>query len=286
MTTARVHDQTVCLLGEGALWHPERGELLWFDILGRMLHAGDRHHRLGELSSAAGWIDRDTVLMAQKGALLRFDLRTGQGERVAGLDEGNAAVRSNDGRADPWGGFWIGTMGLKGGDDPEAGAIWRYYRGEVRQLVPKVTIPNAICFDPDGTHAIYTDTETQVVWRQPLSDKDGFPTGERRQFLDFRGTGLYPDGAVTDADGNVWIAFWGSGKVAGYGRDGQPVGEFAVPAKQSTCPAFGGEGMSTLFVTTAAAGIPQYDLAMTPETGRTFAVETGFKGVPEPKVIL
>lgn len=284
MTTARVHDQTVCLLGEGALWHPERGELLWFDILGRMLHTSGRHYRLTELSSAAGWIDRDTILMAQKGALVRFDLGTGQAERVAGLDEGNHGVRSNDGRADPWGGFWIGTMGL--GEEKEAGAIWRYWRGQVRRVVPKVTIPNAICFDPDGTHAVYTDTATQIVWRQPLSDKDGSPTGERMQFLDFRGTDLHPDGAVFDAEGNLWIAFWGAGKVAGYGRDGRPLEEFPVPARQSTCPAFGGEGFSTLFVTSAAAGIPQPDLAAAPETGRTFAVETGRKGVPEPQVIL
>ncbi|TNC48291.1 SMP-30/gluconolactonase/LRE family protein [Rubellimicrobium rubrum] len=284
MTTARVHDQTVCLLGEGALWHPERGELLWFDILGRMLFAGERRHRLTELSSAAGWIDRDTILVAQKGALVRFHLDSGRSETVAGLDEANPAVRSNDGRADPWGGFWIGTMGLKA--EPEAGAIWRYYRGEVRQLVPKVQIPNAICFDPSGTHVVYTDTETQIVWCQRLAEADGFPTGEREMFLDFRGTDLNPDGAVFDAEGNVWIAFWGSGKVAGYGRDGQPLEEFAVPAKQSTCPAFGGEGMSTLFVTTAAAGIPQSDLAAMPEIGRTFAIETGHKGIPEPKVIL
>ncbi|WP_210529465.1 SMP-30/gluconolactonase/LRE family protein [Rubellimicrobium arenae] len=284
MTTARVHDQTVCLLGEGALWHPERQELLWFDILGRTLFVGDRRHRLTELSSAAGWIDRDTVLMAQKGALVRFDLARGTGETIAGLEESNPAVRSNDGRADPWGGFWISTMGLKA--EPEAGAIWRYWKGEVRQIVPKVQIPNAICFDPEGTHVVYTDTETQIVWRQALSDADGFPTGEREQVLDLRGTDLFPDGAVFDADGHLWIAFWGAGKVIGYGRDGQPVDEFSIPARQSTCPAFGGEGLSTLFVTSAAAGIPQEELAVTPETGRTFAVETGFRGVPEPKVVL
>ncbi|MBP1806538.1 SMP-30/gluconolactonase/LRE family protein [Rubellimicrobium aerolatum] len=284
MTTARVHDQTICLLGEGPLWHPERAELLWFDILGRTLFVNGQRHRLTELSSAAGWIDRDTILLAQKGALLRFDLTTGRGETVAGLDEANPAVRSNDGRADPWGGFWISTMGLR--TEKKAGAIWRYYRGEMRRLVPEVTIPNAICFDPEGTHAVYADTDLQTVWRQPLSDKDGAPTGERAVFLDFKGTDLHPDGAVFDADGTVWIAFWGSGKVAGYGRDGRPVGEFAVPATQSTCPAFGGEGLSTLFVTSAAAGIPQARLAQMPETGRTFAVETGLRGLPEPRVIL
>lgn len=283
MTQARIHDETVCLLGEGALWHPERGELLWFDILGRMLHTPHRRFRLPELSSAAGWIDRDTVLMARKGALLRFDLTTGASERVAGLDEGNPLVRSNDGRADPWGGFWIGTMGLKA--EKGAGAIWRYWRGEVRLLVPGVTIPNATCFSPQG-FACWADTEEQVVWRQPLAEADGAPRGEARVHLDFRGTDLRPDGAVMDAEGNIWIAFWGAGKVAGFAPDGRPLQEFAVPATQSTCPAFGGEGLSTLFVTSAAAGLPQAELAVAPESGRTFALATGITGLAEPRVLL
>ena len=281
--SARVHDEAVCLLGEGPLWHPERGELLWFDILGRMFHTPQCRFRLPELASAAGWIDRDTVLIAQRGALLRFDLTTGASERVAGLDEGNALVRSNDGRADPWGGFWIGTMGL--GAEKGAGAIWRYWRGEVRRLVPNVTIPNAICFSPSG-YACWTDTEEQVVWRQPLSEVDGFPQSEAEPHLDFRGTDRHPDGAVMDAEGNIWIAFWGAGLVEGFGSDGRSLGRFEVPASQSTCPAWGGEGFSTLYVTSAAAGLPQAELAATPESGRTFAVETGITGLPEPKVVL
>ncbi len=283
MSGARVHDETVCLLGEGALWHPERGELLWFDILGRMFHTPGRSFRLPELASAAGWIDRDTVLMAQRGALLRFDLNTGATEVVAGLEEGNPQVRSNDGRADPWGGFWIGTMGLKA--EKEAGAIWRYHGGRVHKIVPRVSIPNAICFSPQG-YACWTDTPEQVVWRQPLSDADGFPQGAPSVHLDFRGTDLHPDGAVFDAAGNIWIAFWGAGRVAGFGPNGAPLAQFAVPAKQSTCPAFGGDGLTTLFVTSAAAGLPQEELAMAPESGRTFAVDTSFRGLPEPRVIL
>jgi sugar lactone lactonase YvrE len=283
MTDARIHDETPCLLGEGPLWHPERGELLWFDILGRILHTPERRFRLPDLSSAAGWIDRDTILMARRGALLRFDLRTGAEEHVAGLAEGNPNVRSNDGRADPWGGFWIGTMGLRA--EKGAGAIWRYHGGRVHLVVPAVTIPNAICFSGAG-YACWTDTEEQVVWRQPLRDADGFPEGEPSVHLDFRGTELHPDGAVFDAAGNIWIAFWGAGKVAGFGPDGKPVAEFRVPAKQSTCPAWGGPDFSTLYVTSAAAGLPQEELARNPDQGRTFAVDTGFRGLPEPRVIL
>jgi sugar lactone lactonase YvrE len=64
------------------------------------------------------------------------------------------------------------------------------------------------------------------------------------------------------------------------------VGAHAVPAVQTTCPALGGPDLSTLFVTSAAAGLPQADIAQAPEQGRTFAVETTIRGVPEPRVIL
>ncbi len=282
MSAARIHDETVCLLGEGALWHPERGELLWFDILGRTLFVGGRRFRLGGLASAAAWVDRRTVLLAQRGALLRFDLETGDSARVADLPRDG--VRPNDGRADPWGGFWISTMGLKA--EKGAGAIWRYWRGELRRIVGGITIPNAICFDPEGRHAWWTDTEEGIVRRQPLREADGWPAGEAEAALDFRAEGLNPDGAVTDAEGNLWIAFWGAGQVAGFAPGGARLEEFAVPATQSTCPAWGGEGFSTLYVTSAAAGLTQEELTEAPESGRTFAVETGRRGRAEPKVEL
>lgn len=282
MSIARIHDETTCLLGEGALWHPERAELLWFDILGRTLFAGGRRHRLGDLASAAGWVDRDTILLAQRGALMRFDLRSGEAERVAALEA--EGVRPNDGRADPWGGFWISTMGLK--QEKGKGAIWRYFRGEVRRIAGGITIPNAICFDPEGRHAWWTDTDEGIVRRQPLDGAEGWPAGEAEPALDFRAEGLNPDGAVTDAEGNIWIAFWGAGMVRGYAPDGTRLEDYAVPAAQSTCPAWGGEGFSTLYVTSAAVGLSQDDLTEAPESGRTFAIETGRRGRAEPQVAL
>jgi len=105
------YDTRQCLLGEGALWHPLRQELFWFDILNRQLHSKRQSWELPELSSAAGWIDRDTLFVATETRLARFDLKNGQVTTVAQLEAESPGTRSNDGRADPWGGFWIGTMG-------------------------------------------------------------------------------------------------------------------------------------------------------------------------------
>ena len=279
-----IHDDTVCLLGEGPLWHPERGELFWFDILARRLHRKGQHWQFEDHVSAAGWVDADTLLIASSRALMRFDIRTGATEEVCPLEADNDGTRSNDGRADPWGGFWIGTMGKTGA--PGAGAIYRYYKGELRTLYTQVKTPNAICFAPDRSVAYYTDTGTQLIMRQPLDAATGWPVGAPSVHIDLTDTPHKPDGAVTDAAGQIWCAQWGSGRVACYGTDGAFLSAVEFPAAQTTCPAFGGPDFKTLLCTSAAAGISQNDHAAVPTHGQTFAVPVQATGLPEPRVIL
>ncbi len=280
--TVAIFDDRACVLGEGALWHPGRGRLYWFDIDRRRLlgrdGAGPREWAFAEQVSAAGWIDDERLLVASETALLDFDLTRGEGRRVAALDAGNPATRSNDGRADPRGGFWIGTMG-KGGARG-MGAIWRWHRGELRRLFAPVSIPNALCFDPAGGWAQFADTATGAVMRVAL-DGAGWPRGEPEVFLDLAPLGLKPDGAVVDALGATWIALWGGGGVASWGPDGSPGARIALPARQVTCPAFGGAGMATLYATSARVGLGD---RAGPHDGATFALSGCGRGLPEPRV--
>lgn len=279
-----IHDDTHCLLGEGPLWHPARAQLFWFDILGRKLHTQGRHWSFDRFVSAAGWIDDDTLLIASHNALVRFDIATGATETLCPLETDTPATRSNDGRADPWGGFWIGTMGTQA--QPGAGAIWRYYRGELRKLYAGMTIPNAICFAPGGDHACFTDTPSAKIMRQRLNPKDGWPSGDPEVWIDLSQTGLHPDGAVFDMAGNLWNAQWGAGRVACYGPDATLQASVEFPASQTTCPAFGGPDMTTLFCTSAAAGLSQDTLAAHPHNGCTFSMHTQSTGQAEHRVIL
>jgi sugar lactone lactonase YvrE len=279
-----IYDDTTCLLGEGPLWHPERNELFWFDILARRLHRKGQHWQFEDHVSAAGWVDADTLLIASSKALMRFDIRTGATAEVCPLEADNPLTRSNDGRADPWGGFWIGTMGKKA--EPGAGAIYRFFKGELRQLYGQISISNAICFAHDRSTAYYADTATQRIMRQPLDPQNGWPVGAPLVHIDMTGTDLNPDGAVVDAAGNLWCALWGSSRVACYRPDGSLAQSVEVPAWQSTCPAFGGPGFNTLFCTSAAAGLSQADLVEQPRAGQTFAVTTTATGVAEYRVIL
>lgn len=278
-----IYDDTACLLGEGPLWHPTRGEFFWFDILGQRLHRKGQNWNFGEFVSAAGWVDDDTLLVASETALIRFSLSTGARETVVALEADNPVTRSNDGRADPQGGFWIGTMGKEGEDG--AGAIWRFYKGELRRLYAPVSIPNAICFAPDGNTAYFADTPTQLIMRVSL-DADGWPVGEPSVHIDLREAGHNPDGAVVDQDGILWNAQWGSHRVAGYDLSGQEIGAFEFPAPQTSCPAFGGPDLTTMFCTSAAVGLSQPTVAAFPLSGQTFSVDTPHKGQAEHRVIL
>lgn len=282
-------DSRACELGEGAFWHPLRRQFFWFDILGKKLHSVEdgqpRTWTFVEMVSAAGWVSRDVLLIAGERDLFLFDLETEEIETVAELEADDPGTRSNDGRADRQGGFWIGTMGKRGGDDPGRGSIWRWYRGELRRLYPGLTIPNSICFSPDGRFAHFADTLTHRIQRVAL-DAEGWPAGAPETFIDLSAEGILPDGAVVDAAGNLWNAQWGAGRVACYGPDGRFLKAVPMGATQTSCPAFGGEGLATLFCTTAREGMDAAALAADPDAGKTFAVQGLGPGLPEPQVIL
>jgi sugar lactone lactonase YvrE len=287
--TFTVHDNRIAELGEGILWHPSRRQLFWFDILNGKLMSVDREGpkvwSFPEMVSAAGWVSDDVLLIAGERDLFLFDLDSEEIEPLCLLEADKPQNRSNDGRADRQGGFWIGTMAKVPAERKGAGAIYRFYKGELRLLFPGISIPNAICFAPDGQTAYFADTMAQTIWAVAL-DADGWPMGERRIFADFTGTEIYPDGATIDAVGNLWSAQWGSARVACYAPDGTFLQAVAVGAPHSSCPAFGGPDLTTLYVTTALEEMSPEARAACPDAGKVFAVAGAGKGLPEARVIL
>lgn len=288
--TVTVFDSRSCILGEGPLWHPRRQQLFWFDIMNCKLlsrHEGqplewqfDRH------VSAAGWIDNSRLLIASETGLSRFDLETGAEEMLCAIEADRPQTRSNDGRADPWGGFWMGTMGKAG--ETAAGTLYRWFRGELKVLDSGLTTPNAICFDADRHCAYYSDTRTRLIWRQPLDPATGWPAGDKTVFLDLRATAETPehkpDGAVIDSAGCLWSAQWGSARVARYSPEGRFLSAISLPTGHSSCPAFGGADLGTLYVTTATQKLPEDRDDWQATAGQTFAIATAFCGVKEPAV--
>lgn len=253
----QVFDTRQNTLGEGPLWHPLRQQLFWFDIPNCKMRSQKDGESLewgfDEIVTAAGWLDQDHLVIASETQLFQFNLETGVQNHLIELEKNVPTRRSNDGRIDPWGGFWIGTM-AKTDPASDKGGIYRFYQGALRLLVPDVAIPNAICFAPDKSCAYYTDTPTKIVWKQTL-DAAGWPLGERIMHVDLRKTDFNPDGALVDLQGNIWIAMWGGSCVVQFDPNGRMLQRVDLPAKQPTCPAFGGPEYADLYLTSAAIGL-------------------------------
>ena len=124
-------------------------------------------------------------------------METAVSTHVTELEPNKPDNRSNDGKVDRQGGFWVSTMGKDSSDLHAKGAIYRWFKGELRLLYPNISIPNAICFTPDGKAAYFGDTAQQKIWRVAL-DAAGWPVGEPVVYLDFTGTEIYPDGSTVD----------------------------------------------------------------------------------------
>lgn len=279
--SAQIYDDRACKLGEGPLWHPERQQFFWFDIMGQRLLSRDGDAPLewhfDRIVSAAGWGDRDRMMIGTETGLAILDLTTGALTDLVGIEADDPQTRCNDGRADRQGGFWLGTMGKRA--QTGAGAIYRWYRGELRKVVSDISITNAISFSPDGRTVHFADTAIGKVWRQAL-DADGWPVGQRELYLDLAPQGLSPDGAVVDADGGFCCAMWGEGAVLRFDPSGQQTHRFDLPGRHSSCPAFGPAGQ--MLVTTALQGITDPDR----HQGLTYLLSHDLRSLSEPKVIL
>lgn len=283
----KVLNDTVCSLGEGPLWHPVREQLYWFDIHGRGFHTLEngttRSWSFDEDVSAAGWVDDTHVLMATETRLLRFNVENGDQEDILPLEADDPETRSNDGRADPYGGFWIGTMPKH--ERTPTGKFYRFYKGQITPLFDGITIPNAICFTPDKKQAYFVDTIDNQMKRVSL-DEEGWPVGEPEVWLDLAGQPFGADGAVIDADGNIWNAQWDGWRVACYSPDGTLLREIPINAAHTSCPAFGGPDLTTLYCTTAAGRVSDEDRERSQDHGKVFFEEGVAKGQAEHRVIL
>ncbi|MDB6454974.1 SMP-30/gluconolactonase/LRE family protein [Falsirhodobacter sp. 20TX0035] len=277
----QVFDATRCELGEGLLWHPERGQIFWLDIPGQRLHsrtdAGPLSWDLPETVSALGWIDRDRLLLGSETGLLRFDLRDGGWDRLVAIEADDPGTRGNDGSADPWGGFWLGTMGRKG--EEGRGALYRWYRGELRVIRKPMTTPNAMAFDTARNRIYVSDTPDHIVWMWTL-DAEGWPEGAPQVFLDLSVEELNPDGGVVDTEGRFWSAQFGAGRVACYSPEGEFLRAEPLPASQTSCPAFGGPDLDVLFVTTGQENMTAEERAREPQAGMTFHARLVLDGRP------
>ncbi|MBO0664265.1 SMP-30/gluconolactonase/LRE family protein [Jiella sp. MQZ9-1] len=278
-----------CALGECPVWSPRETALYFVDIKGMKLHRLEpetKRHTVIALSEEIGCfaIRKDGGFIA--------GLRSGvwhlaaDGSRVAMLapnPEHHATNRFNDGRTDPRGRFFLGTI-----DEPKAGATAGLYRFDKRglaQIEGGLTTSNGLAFSPDGRVMYHSDTPRFTIYAYDYDVETG-TASNRRIFAQLQpnpgGGGGRPDGGAVDVEGCYWTALYDGGRVQRYSPTGELLAEYQVPAGAPTMVAFGGADMKTLYITSARDGRPADELARLPHSGGIFSLRTKVPGVPEP----
>jgi sugar lactone lactonase YvrE len=265
---------------EGPFWDGER--FGWVDIMaGRLWVAGfdgtdltePRSYDVGRPLGAAvprnggGWI------LAAGTAFLALD-EDGTVTPLTGDLADASVVRMNDGKCDPAGRFWAGTMDY---DESRPVASLYVFDGTVRTVLDDVTISNGLAWSFDHAAMYYIDTPTGRIDVFDY-DKDTGEVSARRTFAEVEGG--HPDGMTVDDEGFLWVALWGGGAVRRYDPSGQPAGTVRLPVTNVSSCCFGGPGGDTLFVTTSRQGLSPEQLAAEPDAGRIFRVDPGVTGRP------
>ena len=267
-------------LGECALWCDREQALYWTDIDEAKLsrwQAGDgqvRHWALPERLGSFALCERPgRLLLGLASGIAMFDLSSGQVGRVTAVEAQEPRTRINDGRGDPQGRFVFGMF------NPQGLSIGGFYRvgpdlAVERLPLPPAHVANAICFSPDGHTLYFTDSPSRQLWQLDYH-ADG-RLGEPRPFARFRDEDGEPDGAAVDAQGGVWTALWGAGCVVRLDPLGQETLRLPLPARQPTCPVFGGAALDRLFVTSARKQCEDQ-----PQAGAVFELApAGHRGLP------
>ncbi|SHF78048.1 Sugar lactone lactonase YvrE [Mariniphaga anaerophila] len=275
---------TKSALGEGAIWNPKTGELIWVNITEKILNIynpklkNNKEMFTGQMIGTVVPADSGKMIVALENGFYQFDSKTGSKQLIADPEADKPGNRFNDGKCDPAGRFWAGTMSKEG--KQQAGALYRLDTdGSVHKMIENVTTSNGIVWSPDATKMYYIDTPTQkvVAWNY---DNETGEISNPKTAIEIPGEMGYPDGMTIDADGNLWIALWGGSAVGCWNPEtGELLRTVDVPAKNVTSCAFGDDDLGTLYITTATQGTSAEELEKFPHAGGVFKIRPGVKGV-------
>lgn len=278
-----VYAPAAATIGEGPCWDPALEALIWVDIVGRRVHlstpGATRSYETPSYVGAAVPRVRGGLLLATGSGFATLDLGSGAVTQVAAVDADFTAMRFNDGKTDPTGRFWAGTMHLA--EEPNHGALYRLDGpGAVRCVVRPVSISNGLGWSADGARMFYIDSLTRTVAEYEFDAATG-DLGARSVLVDTSRYDGLPDGLAVDADGNLWVAFFDGACVRCFsGDDGSELERLAMPVTRVTSCAFGGPDLDLLLITSARNGLSPAELAEQPLAGSVLAAQPGARGVP------
>jgi sugar lactone lactonase YvrE len=272
------------IVGESPLWHPRERRLYWVDIQGKKVHRFDPKNgwnetfELPEIVTCLAFRKEGGLLLTLRKAFAFFDPDFGKLEMLTEVEAGNAHTRFNDGRVDPQGRFWAGTMGDPAWDKP-VGSLYRFDPNQtVTQMCTQVICSNGTAWSPGGGTMYYTESFRYAIYAFDFDSTTG-SLANRRTFAEIeRDLGAFPDGLCVDAEGFVWSNQVGVGRVVRYDPAGRIERQIQLPVPRAVACTFGGDNLCTLFITSARETMTTRQLQEAPLSGSIFAVEPGVAG--------
>ena len=267
-------------LGESPVYDPASDTLYWVDfpaktVVRRELGTGaEGFVPSPDVVSSVQLTERsDELVCTLSHAFCRVGLKTGAFTVLAEVEKEMASNRLNDGKCDPSGRYWAGTMNTDL-TSPTASLYVLDLDGKVKRKTGGLAISNGLAWSRDGKRMFLIDTPTKKVFRFAYDPATG-EIQDKETCIDFRAESGRPDGMTIDSEGTLWIAHARGGRVSRWDPEsGKKLDECLFPVKAVTSLTFGGGGLDRLFVTTSR------DLLGEPDAGHVYVIEPGVKGLP------
>jgi len=264
-------------LGEGPLWDAKEQLLYWVDIYNHRVHqfhpASGKNvfFDVGDVVGAIALAGKNRLMMALRHHLAFLDTQTGIVTPIIELETDLPDNRFNDGKCDPQGRFWFGSMSAS--EKAEA-SLYRYDPdGSLHKMETGLTISNGLGWSPDCKTFYLTDSPKQKIYAYDFDQATG-NISNRRILVDLTGERFFPDGLTIDSQGYIWSAMWNGWCVIRFSPEGKEIFRLHLSVPLVTSCTFGGEKLEILYITTASVGLSQAEIEKSFYSGDLFALHT------------
>ena len=264
------------ILGEGIIWHPSENVFYWVDISGKKLQKLNLETKTNDIFETDGMIgavipiNGSGVVIATETGIYKndFDGLT----KLTNFPVSNKKnLRFNDGKCDPMGRLWIGTMDKNA--KPNKGCLYMLKNYKWLPMIDNTTISNGIVWSNDQKKMFYIDSYQQSIYSYDYDIETG-KIENKNVIVEIPELFGVPDGMTIDKDGNLWVAMWGGFSVICFCyRTGKILDKIKLPVPLVTSCTFSGQYPNRLVITSAKEGLTTNDLKKYPLSGKIFYVD-------------
>lgn len=274
---------TKSLLGEGPVWNVERQTIFWLDILNGLIHEyvpaskEQKSIAVNEMIGSFAFCENGKIIAATKSGFGFLEIELNQLEIITNPEKHLPNNRFNDGKCDPFGRFWAGTMSLS--EEANTGSLYVFSENEVSKKIENITISNGIAWSNDHKTMYFIDTPTLEVVAYDYEISTGNIANKKVVIRIPKSEG-FPDGMTIDKEGMLWIAHWNGWQVTRWNPNtGEKLSKIQLPVANVTSCTFGGQNLTDLYITTAKEGLTTESFKKQPLAGSLFILrDCGFQG--------